>query len=221
MSYLAFKRGADCVLAILALVLLSPVFLLVMLILKLTGDGEVFYRQPRVGYRNHPFRMWKFATMVRDSPNIGTRDMCIEGDPRVLPVGRWLRKTKINELPQLFNILTGEMSFVGPRPLMPVSYQALEPAIRDRLYMIRPGLTGIASIFFRDESEIIARSPLGPRAAYDKVVLPHKGRLELWYQEHATFWLDLKIVLLTAWVVAFPGSGLVYKVFRTLPRCRV
>lgn len=221
MSYLAYKRAADFVLAILALVLLSPVFLLVALLLKLTGDGEVFYRQPRVGYRRGTFKMWKFATMVKDSPNIGARDMCIEGDPRVLPVGRWLRKTKINELPQLLNILTGEMSFVGPRPLMPVSYHALEPFIQERIYMIRPGLTGIGSIFFRDENEIIARSSLGPREAYDQVVLPHKGRLELWYQEHASFWLDLKIIVLTAWVIVFPNSGLVFKVFPTLPRCNV
>ncbi|HND02146.1 MAG TPA: sugar transferase [Nitrospira sp.] len=219
MAYSVLKRGADLVLSVVAIVVLSPVFVLITLILRFSGEGEVFYRQQRIGFQNKSFAMWKFVTMLKDSPNIGTRDISIEGDPRVLPVGRWLRKTKLNEIPQLFNIVRGEMSFVGPRPLLEVSFQALEPTIQRRIFSVRPGLTGIASVVFRDENEIIAESKLGPREGYYRVILPYKGRLEIWYQEHASFWVDLKIVFLTAWVVIFPKSRLVFRCFKEIPRC--
>lgn len=219
MAYSVLKRGADLVLSVVAIVVLSPVFVLITLILRFSGEGEVFYRHQRIGFQNKSFAMWKFVTMLKDSPNIGTRDISIEGDPRVLPVGRWLRKTKLNEIPQLFNIVRGEMSFVGPRPLLEVSFQALEPTIQRRIFSVRPGLTGIASVVFRDENEIIAESKLGPREGYYRVILPYKGRLEIWYQEHASFWVDLKIVFLTAWVVIFPKSRLVFRCFKEIPRC--
>src|SRR5690606_26719993 len=108
----------DIVFSFLALLLLSPLLIPIILLLKFTGEGEVFYLQKRMGFRNKEFYIWKFATMLKNSPNMGSGDVTTRNDPRVTPMGKFLRMSKINELPQLINILKGDMSFVGPRPLM-------------------------------------------------------------------------------------------------------
>jgi lipopolysaccharide/colanic/teichoic acid biosynthesis glycosyltransferase len=200
------------------ILLLLPFFLFIIVLLRLTGEGEVFYRQERVGYKNRVFFIWKFATMVKNSPNIGTKDLSLKDDERILPVGKFIRKYKINELPQLFNIFTGEMSLVGPRPLMPVGFIEYESSVQRKIYLKKPGLTGIGSIVFRDEDEIIANSGMNPREAYKKLVIPFKGKLEIWYLENQSLIVDLKIITLTAIVILFPRTNLAHKLFPNLPK---
>ncbi|HRF25570.1 MAG TPA: sugar transferase, partial [Chitinophagaceae bacterium] len=120
--YKHIKRFFDIIFSLLAIILLSPILIPVIILLLLTGEHEVFYRQDRVGYKNKIFKIWKFATMLKNSPNMGDGDITKRGDPRITRVGKLLRQSKINELPQLINILTGDMSFVGPRPLMKVGF---------------------------------------------------------------------------------------------------
>jgi lipopolysaccharide/colanic/teichoic acid biosynthesis glycosyltransferase len=215
--YSLIKRFFDLLFSLLALVILLPVFIPVIIILLLTGEHEVFYKQERVGYHNRIFGIWKFATMVKNSPNIGSKDLTKRNDPRVLPFGRFLRKTKLNELPQLINILIGDMSFVGPRPLMKSGFDRYSDEMKAKVYNARPGLTGIGSIVFRDEELIITQSSLPPDQTYRDIILPYKGALELWYQQHQNFYTDFMLLFLTAWYVLFPKSKLVYKVFPSLP----
>lgn len=215
--YHFIKRFFDILFSLLALIFLMPVFIPVIILLLLTGEHEVFYRQERVGYKNRIFGIWKFATMLRNSPNMGSKDLTMRNDPRVTPVGRFLRKSKINELPQLINILTGDMSFTGPRPLMKSGFDRYSDEMKAKVYDVQPGLTGIGSIVFRDEELIITQSNLSPEDCYRHVILPYKGALEIWYQEHRNFYTDFMILFLTAWYVVFPTSKLVYRIFPSLP----
>jgi lipopolysaccharide/colanic/teichoic acid biosynthesis glycosyltransferase len=188
-----------------------------MLILRLTGEGDVWYLQERVGLMGRRFKVYKFATMRRDSEVTGTKDITLRNDPRVLSMGRLLRKGKINELPQLINIFKGDMSFVGWRPLMPKSFLYYPPHVQERIIHAKPGLTGVGSIIFRDEEAITARAQKPPERVYREDIAPYKGELELWYQQHQSFWLDLKLIFLTAWVVLRPGSRLHEKWLKGLP----
>jgi lipopolysaccharide/colanic/teichoic acid biosynthesis glycosyltransferase len=153
------KRILDIIIATIALVVLSPLFLFCIIVLLFTGEHEVFYRQKRIGYKNRPFGIWKFATMVKDSPNIGTGAITLRNDPRVTRFGKFLRISKINELPQIINVITGQMSIVGPRPLMGVSVALYPDAIRDKIYNAKPGMTGIGSLIFRDEEKLFLKHP--------------------------------------------------------------
>jgi lipopolysaccharide/colanic/teichoic acid biosynthesis glycosyltransferase len=215
--YPVIKRFFDIVFSLLALVILSPALIPIIIVLLLTGEHEVFFRQDRVGYRNQIFRIWKFATMLKNSPNMGHGDVTVRNDSRITAVGRFLRMSKLNELPQIINILTGEMSFVGPRPLMKAGYDRYSPALKERVYSVKPGLTGIGSIVFRDEELIITHSSLPPHECYAKEILPFKGALEIWYQSHRNFFTDLSILFLTGWYILFPKSNLVNKLFPSLP----
>ena len=216
--YKYVKRFFDILFSGLALILLLPVFVPVVIVLLLTGEHDVFYRQERVGYQNKIFGIWKFSTMIKNSPNIGSRDLTIRNDPRVTPIGKFLRRTKLNELPQLINILTGDMSFVGPRPLMKNGFDRYSEEMKARVYEAKPGLTGIGSILFRDEELIITKSNLSPEECYRMVILPYKGILELWYQQQQGFFTDLMLLFLTWWYIFFPHSRLVFKIFPSLPR---
>lgn len=215
--YAVVKRFFDFIFAALALLLLAPILLPIMLALRLTGEGEVFYKQNRIGYLNGVFGIWKFATMLKNSPNMGTGSLTLRNDPRVTPVGQYLRKTKINELPQLINVLTGDMSFVGPRPQMKVDFDVYPEAVREVIYNARPGITGIGSIVFRDEEKLLSQPDIDPKAFYANHIAPYKGELELWYLSNQSFLTDLKLLLLTAWVIVFPASDLTYRIFSTLP----
>lgn len=195
------KRAFDILVSATALVVLAFPLLLIALVLRLTGEREIWYLQERVGLDGRRFEVYKFATMRKDSPHTGTRDITLRDDPRVLPVGRYLRKGKINELPQLINILKGDMSFVGWRPLMPKSFAYYPEHVRRRIVGLKPGLTGIGSIVFRDEEALTERSDKPPEAVYREDIAPYKGALELWYQDHQSFWLDLKIIAATALAV--------------------
>lgn len=216
-AYSIIKRGLDIAVSGLALVVLTPVLVPVMIALRLTGEGEVFYKQDRIGHGNSTFGIWKFATMLKNSPNIGTGSLTVRGDPRVTPVGRSLRATKVNELPQLINVLTGDMSFVGPRPQMRVDFDVYPDIVRDRIYTVRPGITGIGSIVFRDEERLLSRPEIDPRAFYGEEIAPYKGALEMWYLDRQSLVLDTKLAFLTIWVVLRPGSDLVWRTFPDLP----
>ena len=208
------KRIFDVICSALALIVLSPCFLLLMLILRFTGEGEVFYRQERIGRGGQPFGMLKFATMVKGSPNLGTGLLTVKDDPRILPVGRFLRKTKLNELPQLWNVLIGDMSVIGPRPQAEPHFRLYSPEVQRELATVRPGLSGIGSIVFRDEENILAAAGKDARETYARDIADYKGRLEVWYVRNRTFWIDLLLIFLTIWVVFVP-AGCSYR--RLLP----
>lgn len=212
-----FKRLFDIVLSFLAILVLSPLLVPVMIILLLTGEHYIFYGQKRVGYKNRQFRIWKFATMLKASPSMGTGSLTVKNDPRVFPFGRFLRKTKLNELPQIFNILLGDMSVVGPRPQMEVDFLKFPDHVQAVIYDAVPGMTGIGSIIFRDEEKWISAHEGDKHEFYKNNIAPYKGELEIWYQQHLSLRTDFMLIFLTAWVLLFPGSGLVHKIFRDLP----
>ena len=219
--YPIIKRLFDILFALIAIVLLSPLLLPIIIILIFTGEGHVFYFQERVGYKNKNFSIWKFATMLKNSPNMSGGYITLKKDPRLTPIGGFLRSSKINELPQLFNILSGDMSFVGPRPVMPVSFAAYPDDVKKVIYNVRPGLTGIGSIIFRDEETLITEIKNKGGDTWDfykNVIYPYKGLAEKWYQKNISFFTDFKIIFLTAWVILSPKSNLPYSVFKDLPK---
>ena len=217
--YNFFKRLLDIIVSVVALIILLPVFISIIIILRLSDEGEVFYFQERYGIYNSKFQIWKFATMLKNSMNIGTGSITLQNDPRVTKIGSFLRKTKINELPQIINILKGDISLVGPRPLVTKTFKAYNEEIQSKIYNVKPGLTGIGSIIFRDEESIIsAIKDEDPHEFYKRVIAPYKGELEMWYQEHNSFFLDLQLIFMTAWVILVPSSKLYEKWFKDLPK---
>lgn len=219
--YQFFKRASDIVSSAIALLILSPILIPIVIGLKLTGEGHIFYRQERVGHNNKLFNIYKFATMLQDSINMSGGLITTKGDPRITPMGGFLRKSKINELPQLLNIFLGHMSVVGPRPVMQKSFEAYPGHVQKVIYNARPGLTGIGSLVFRDEEELITkiRDKGGDIWDYYKnTIYPHKGELEKWYQSHQSFWTDIKIIFATAWVVIKSDSKIVDRWFGGLPK---
>jgi lipopolysaccharide/colanic/teichoic acid biosynthesis glycosyltransferase len=215
---LFIKRLSDIVLSSIALIFLTPLLIPCMLGLLLTGEHYIFYFQKRIGFKNKKFYIWKFATMLKNSPNIGNKLHTTKNDPRIMPMGNFLRKTKINELPQLINIFLGSMSIVGPRPLVDKTFAPYSDLVKKSIYNVKPGLTGIGSIVFRDEEELMSKTNVSLENFYNNVISPHKGELELWYQNKQSFKVDFMIIFLTIWVVIFPSSSLVYTVFKDLPK---
>ncbi len=216
--YLLSKRLLDIIVSILALLFLLPVFVPIVIILRFTAEGEVFYFQQRIGINNSKFWIWKFATMLKDSINMGTGSITLQNDFRVTRIGKFLRKTKINELPQIINIIKGDISLVGPRPLVTKTFEAYSQDVQQKIYNVKPGLTGIGSIVFRDEEKIISYvKDEDPHIFYKRVIAPYKGKLEMWYQSNRSFLIDLKLIFITAWVILFPKSKLYEKWFKDLP----
>jgi len=213
-----FKRFFDLFFSFIALCILSPLLIPISIGLLLTGEHYIFYFQKRIGYKNRPFFIWKFATMVKNSPNIGTGLHTTRKDPRILPMGDFLRKTKINELPQIINILKGDMSIVGPRPLVDKTFEPYPEHVKAVIYNSKPGLTGIGSIVFRDEERLLSETKLSLQDFYKLHISPYKGELELWYQKNLSFYTDIMLIFLTAWVIISPKSQLVYKIFTNLPK---
>ncbi len=212
------KRVIDLFIATFALLLLSPLFLIVIIILKFTGEGEVFYLQERLGFLNKKFNIIKFVTMVKNSPNIGSGSLTLRNDPRVLPFGKFLRKSKINELPQIFNVIIGNMSIVGPRPQMQVDFDKFPEDKRIEIYKSQPGITGIGSIIFRDEEKWISDFNGDKHWFYKEKIAPYKADLEIWYYQNQSVIIDFKLIFLTAWVIFFPKSNIVEKVLKSLPK---
>ena len=217
--YKFFKRSLDIVVSFLALVILLPFFILIIIILRFTAEGEVFYFQERIGINNSKFQIFKFATMLKNSLNMGSGSITLQNDYRVTFIGKFLRKTKINELPQIINILKGDMSLVGPRPLVDKTFSAYNDDVQSNIYKVKPGITGIGSILFRDEEAIIsAVSDEHPFEFYKRIIAPYKGEVEMWYQKNCSFYLDIQLILMTAWVILFPKTTLYEKWFSNLPK---
>lgn len=218
MIYFFLKRIVDLFLASIALLFLSPFLIIIVLILLFTGEGEVFYLQERLGFKKKKFKIIKFATMVKNSPNIGTGSLTLKNDSRVLPFGKFLRKSKINELPQIFNVILGNMSIVGPRPQMQVDFDKFPKKSLDLIYNSKPGITGIGSIVFRDEETWISNYKGDKHEFYQKFIAPYKADLEIWYLNNSSIMVDFALIFITAWVILFPKSDLVEKVFKNLPK---
>ena len=215
------KRSFDVLMSGIAILILSPLLIPIIIGLKLTGEGYVFYKQERIGYKNKPFLIWKFATMLKNSEKMQGGIMTIKNDPRITPMGGFLRKTKINELPQLFNIIFGHMSIVGPRPVMKISFESYPKEIQNVIYNVKPGLTGIGSIIFRDEERLITEIKKNGGDVwkfYKGKIYPFKGELEVWYQKNKSFFLDMSLIFLTIWVIIFPNSKIYEKLFLSLPK---
>ncbi|MGO5115137.1 sugar transferase [Candidatus Avoscillospira sp. LCP25S3_F1] len=190
------KRIFDIVGAFCGLLVLSPIFLLAALAVRLSSPGEVFFRQERMGLGGKPFVIYKFRTMRKD--NAGLK-ITTSGDSRITPVGRILRKSKLDELPQLFNVLKGDMSFVGPRPEVK-EYTDLYTEEERQVFLVRPGITGVASIRYRNENDVLAAST-DPNWTYIHEIMPEKLRLDLTYIPKASVWYDIQLIFETFAVI--------------------
>jgi lipopolysaccharide/colanic/teichoic acid biosynthesis glycosyltransferase len=188
------KRGLDLLISALLLLLLAPLLLAIAIWVRLDSPGPALFRQTRVGRGGKPFTIHKFRTMRQDGGGLG---LTVGDDHRITSAGHWLRRLKLDELPQLWDVLRGAMSLVGPRPDLP-QYVALYPeALRADLLAVRPGITDPASLAFRHEAELLAAAP-DPERAYVEQILPAKLRLSADYARRATLWSDLRLMARTA-----------------------
>jgi lipopolysaccharide/colanic/teichoic acid biosynthesis glycosyltransferase len=196
------KRAIDLIVAAIGLIVLSPLLAAIALVIKLGDRGPVFFAQDRIGRFGVPFRIYKFRTMVANAEKLGipltTRD-----DPRITRVGHWLRRTKLDELPQLWNVVKGDMSLVGPRPEVP-RYVALYTVEQQQVLEVRPGITDPASLEFFDEAHCLARS--NPETAYVTSVMPQKLAINLAYLRRRTVVSDFIVLLATLRKLVAPGS---------------
>lgn len=208
-------RLIDIFFSLFLILILSPILLLISFFLKITGESEVFFLQERIGKKYKKFKVIKFVTMRKDSPNIGTGTITLKDDPRILPFGNFLRKFKINELPQLFNVIKGDMSFIGPRPLTKETFSFYSEEGKKEIIKIKPGLSGIGSIYFRNEEDFIGNDKKSVEN-YQIQIAPIKERLEIWYVENESFSLYIKLIFLTIWVIFFKNSQ-IYKKVLSIP----
>ena len=209
-------RFFDILFSSIAIIVLFPFMLPIMVCLKLTGEHYIFYGQKRVGRYNKDFIVLKFATMLKDSPNLPGGLYTSTNDPRLLPMGRFLRKTKINELPQLINIIIGQMSIVGYRPTVREHYDFFPFEAKEKIFNIRPGLTGIGSIVFRNEEEILQQID-DRKNFHQEVINPYKAQLECWYVDNANIQNYFKIIWFTVLAVMIPNSKIWKNRFNNLP----
>lgn len=210
-------RFIDLCFSSLGLIILLPLFLAVAILLKFTGEGDIFYRQERIGLNGKTFFIIKFATMLRNSPNIGSGTITSKNDLRILPVGKILRKTKINELPQLLNVLFGDMSIIGPRPHVECDLVGVEHNKLKEILLFKPGISGLGSIVLRDEEAILQSFEDG-RDFYDTVLAPYKSQLELWYCKNYSIHLNIILIFATIFVVCGGGVDKIFMLFKNLPK---
>lgn len=187
------KRIIEITLSGLAIIVLSPLFVIIPILIKLTGEN-IFFLQERVGQGEKPFNLVKFTTMPKGSEKLGY--ITTSADSRPTTLGRFLRKTKINEIPQLINVFLGDMSIIGPRPLLRVHAEIYPENTRKKIYSMRPGLIGIGSLYFHHEDNLLA-SVDNPNQYYEKVIMPKKAELELWYNQNWSVLLDIRLLLLS------------------------
>jgi len=206
------ERFFDILFSSLAILVFSPFLVLIIFVLRLTGEGEVFFRQARVGKDKVSFGLLKFATMLKASEGIGAGTVTLKDDFRVLPFGKFLRKTKLNELPQLFNIFLGDMSVIGPRPLHNKQFSFYSFDDQNIIASTMPGLSGVGSIIFRDEEKILQNSS-DPDITYKEEITPKKAALEKWYVKNKSIGLYFKLIFLT--VIAVASSNIDMKKFFT------
>ncbi len=211
------ERFFDILFSLAALIFFLPMFIPIIIILKFTGEGEIFYLQERIGRNQVPFKIFKFVTMVKNSANMGTGTITMKNDPRILPVGSFLRKTKINELPQLLNILIGDISVIGPRPLTTETFNAYTIEDQRIISKVKPGLSGIGSIVFRGEEEIM-QGASASRDFYINEIAPYKAELEKWFVQNKSLYLYFKAIFVTLWVVIFSNSSKPWNLFQGLPK---
>lgn len=188
------KRIFDLVLSTAGLIVLAPVLLLIAIAIKLSDHGPVLFRQTRVGFCGSQFQILKFRTMIPRSEHAGT-SVTAGGDPRVTRIGRFLRRTKLDELPQLWNVLYGDMSFVGPRPEVP-RYVAEYSEQQRQVLQLRPGITDVATLAYRNEEELL-RGAEDVEAVYLNEIMPKKIALNLAYAGRANLWQDTKVIVAT------------------------
>jgi len=198
------KRLFDLAVAALALLLLAPLFVLLALVIRLDTPGPVFFRQERVGRHGRPFRIHKFRTMVADAPTRGL-PLTVGADSRITRSGQWLRRTRLDELPQFIDVLQGRMSLVGPRPEVPRYVQHYPPALRERALAVRPGITDPSSLAFIDEAALLAQAA-DPEREYIEHILPRKLQAAADYAAHATLWTDLQVLARTLRVLLGKGA---------------
>jgi len=189
------KRLFDIVFASLGLLALSPIFICCALLIKLNSKGPIFFRQVRVGRHEKPFKIFKFRTIRTDAESRGPQITVGESDSRITKVGFFLRKYKIDELPQLINVILGHMSFVGPRPEVP-RYVSFYTPEQKKIFKLRPGITDMASITYRNENAML-EGKTDPESFYINEIMPAKLKLNLEYLESMNLWLDIKLILKT------------------------
>ncbi len=210
------QRLFDILFSSVAIFFLSPLFIVVILLLKFSGEGQIFFLQDRIGHKKRVFKLYKFVTMLKNSENIGTGTVTLYNDPRILPVGHFLRKSKINELPQLFNVFKGDMSIIGPRPQTQRCFDAYPEVSQEEIIKVRPGLSGIGSIVFRNEDKMMHANN-EPDKLYDQTIMPYKGFLEQWYVSHQGIWAYFCLIGLTVWVILTSNINLTWRLFKNLP----
>jgi lipopolysaccharide/colanic/teichoic acid biosynthesis glycosyltransferase len=210
-------RFFDILFSFVALVVLFPLMIPVVIGLKLTGEHYIFYLQPRVGKGGKEFNIIKFATMLKDSPNMSGGVLTQKDDPRILPMGKFLRKTKINELPQLLNILVGQMSFIGPRPQARQHYDLYMSEVKEAINRIPPGLSGIGSIVFSNEEDVLDQVIGDRNRFHDIVIAPYKGQLEMWYVKHRNIKTYFLLIINTILILFKPSSNIYLNFFTDFP----
>lgn len=203
-SYELAKRALDFTAAVVGLAVCAPLFALLAILIKLDSPGGVFFAHERVGRHGRKFKVLKFRTMVKDAPKRGGA-ITAGHDPRITRVGRILRKTKLDELPQLWNVLKGEMSLVGPRPEVEKYVQLWEPQLREIVLSVRPGITGLTQIRYRHEETLLAQQP-DPETYYREVLLPLKLQSDAEYVQRRSLWFDLWLLWRTVVALFEPES---------------
>lgn len=209
-------RFFDILFSGIAIIILLPFMIPIMIGLKLTGEHDIFYGQTRIGKGRKEFKLLKFATMLRNSPNLAGGLYTSTNDPRMLPMGKFLRKTKINELPQLINIFIGQMSVIGYRPTVKQHFEGYPEECKLVLEKSVPGLSGIGSIVFRNEEEILQQFE-DKKSFHQNVIAPYKAALEVWYVQHKSLGLYFKLIFMTAEAVLHPNSRKWRTSFKDLP----
>jgi len=199
-------RFFDILLSMIGLLVMFPVIFFFIIILSLTGERKIFFYQQRVGFKGKKFKLLKFATMRENSPHIGTKNITLLNDKRVLPVGKFLRKYKINEIMQLFNILKGDMTIVGPRPLTEDIFNMYDLKTKKILINTKPGLTGLSSVIFRDEEKIFSEKKYVK--LYKKLVTPYKAKLETWFNKNNSIHFYFFCIFSTIFCVFFKKFNL-------------
>ncbi|MCF6465102.1 hypothetical protein C3E90_04260 [Clostridium sp. Cult2] len=195
---LVFKRMFDILVSFIGLLILLPAFIVIAIVIKLGSKGTVFFRQIRVGKDGKEFMIFKFRTMIIDAEKKGMQ-LTVDGDNRITKSGHFLRKSKVDELPQLINVLIGDMSFVGPRPEVP-KYVAMYDENQRCILKIRPGITDIASIEYKDEDLILAQSK-NPEETYINEIMPKKIKLNVKYIENMSIAYDIRLIIETIFKV--------------------
>ena len=213
------KRTIDIVLSFISILFLTPLLLPIIIILRFTGEGYIFYRQERIGRFGKPFNLLKFATMYKDSPNMEGGNITAKNDQRILPFGSILRKYKVNELPQIINVLLGDMSIIGRRPVVKEHYDFYDHITKENISHFKPGLSGVSSVVFRNEEIFFSgMNSEKNKEFYREQMAPFKGKLETWYANNQSLFVDILFMIITVFSIIYPPSNLHNLFFPDLPK---